>query len=211
MEKSRLNWHFDKPNSLPYTYLDEVPGDLLEEYKGNFTECKKCERYYLELQSALDLMPMIKNSQPECCPKCRVKKNEPINPMQQPCCDKCFTTHTEHDYPAHLTREACINLKCDCHQQPEGLWEEELNDYLFIKHNVHPKIVTAVKGLIKTLLTSQAQKHRQEKEKAVAAENKEWREGRRCAICGEALVMAEEKHTFKCPNECIKNLRVSIG
>lgn len=42
-------------------------------------------------------------------------------------------------------------------------------------------------------------------------ENKEWREGRRCPICGKALVIAEQNHTYKCPNDCIKNLRMAEG
>lgn len=36
------------------------------------------------------------------------------------CCEKCFTTHTEHDYPAHTTYDACINLSCPCHSKDKS-------------------------------------------------------------------------------------------
>lgn len=36
------------------------------------------------------------------------------------CCEKCFTTYTEHDYPAHTTYDACINLSCPCHSKDKS-------------------------------------------------------------------------------------------
>lgn len=33
------------------------------------------------------------------------------------CCDKCYTTYTEKDYPAHITYDACLNPSCICHQK----------------------------------------------------------------------------------------------
>lgn len=38
---------------------------------------------------------------------------------QEKCCEKCYSTYTEHDYPAHTTYDACINQKCECHTSPK--------------------------------------------------------------------------------------------
>lgn len=32
------------------------------------------------------------------------------------CCEKCYSTYTEHDWPAHTVYDACINPDCPCHQ-----------------------------------------------------------------------------------------------
>lgn len=37
----------------------------------------------------------------------------------QSCCEKCYSTYTEHDYPAHTTHDACINQTCECHKGKE--------------------------------------------------------------------------------------------
>jgi len=32
------------------------------------------------------------------------------------CCDECYSTYTDDDYPAHTTYDACIRQTCKCHQ-----------------------------------------------------------------------------------------------
>ncbi len=54
----------------------------------------------------------------------------------QKCCNKCYSTYTEHDYPAHTVHDACINRACECHQPPK--WEEECNhEEITIVDNPH--------------------------------------------------------------------------
>lgn len=62
------------------------------------------------------------------------------------CCEKCFTTHTEHDYPAHTTYDACINLSCPCHFQEkeeattsdsEGRFDAKIHGW----HGIHGSLV----------------------------------------------------------------------
>ena len=54
---------------------------------------------------------------------------------KEKCCDKCYTTYTEKDYPEHTTYDACLNLKCDCHKNLEKEFENEmercLNEYWY--------------------------------------------------------------------------------
>lgn len=38
-------------------------------------------------------------------------------PHKKTCCEKCYSTYTEHDYPFHTVYDACINQNCDCHLQ----------------------------------------------------------------------------------------------
>lgn len=42
------------------------------------------------------------------------KVEEIIDDFQ--CCDRCYTTYTTDDYPAHENHDACINLNCVCHR-----------------------------------------------------------------------------------------------
>jgi len=77
------------------------------------------------------------------------------------CCDKCFTTYTEHDYPAHKTYEACLNPSCECHMKnpkDKKEIEEEIRKLIFElldnKINAHPALI--VKEVCK--LIAQAKK-----------------------------------------------------
>lgn len=65
--------HISAETGRPYYYLDENEVDRIffGSLRGNFTQCTKCQRFYLEPQSGLDLMPMYKNFQSELCPRCR--------------------------------------------------------------------------------------------------------------------------------------------
>ncbi len=85
------------------------------------------------------------------------------------CCEKCFSTYTEKDYPSHTIHEACINPICNCHTPtPKEEWLGELNDiiadYERVLLGVKPVTYTiedaqeAFVDLIKGLLASQNQK-----------------------------------------------------
>jgi hypothetical protein len=38
-------------------------------------------------------------------------------PKSEGCCEKCYSTYTEKDWPSHTVHDACINRVCPCHQQ----------------------------------------------------------------------------------------------
>ena len=40
---------------------------------------------------------------------------KPTKDDMNKCCEKCFSTYTEHDYPAHTVYDACIDALCECH------------------------------------------------------------------------------------------------
>ena len=54
---------------------------------------------------------------------------------QSKCCDKCYSTYTEKDWPAHTTYDACINQGCECHQPKQQTKDEEI-----IKRIKHPSV-----------------------------------------------------------------------
>ena len=43
-------------------------------------------------------------------------KNSMQTEENKECCEKCYTNHTEHTWPAHTVYDACLNQTCICHR-----------------------------------------------------------------------------------------------
>lgn len=48
-------------------------------------------------------------------------------PEQNDCCEKCHDVYLEKTYPAHTPYHACVNQKCECHQEKQD-WEASFRD-----------------------------------------------------------------------------------
>ena len=64
------------------------------------------------------------------------------------CCDKCYTTYTTDDYPAHETLDACNNATCDCHKKCDNEMKAVLSDKQlveFLKKSGFPSLAKLLK------------------------------------------------------------------
>ena len=54
-----------------------------------------------------------------------------MNDMTNKCCKKCFSTYTEHDYPAHTVYDACICIDtlCECHSKEMNMETEKTKEH----------------------------------------------------------------------------------
>lgn len=55
------------------------------------------------------------------------KKQNHKNPKRKidKCCEKCYTTYTNDDYPIRKTTDACLNPNCECHKSQPSKREIE--------------------------------------------------------------------------------------
>lgn len=88
------------------------------------------------------------------------------------CCEKCYSTWTEKDWPAHTVHDACINQNCPCHHRAietpasKEDWESEFDEQFPVAYNhrsntgASKELGRWVKSFISNLLATEKEKLR---------------------------------------------------